>query len=120
MIGKYFPWPIPEELYEEYDAAAAWCNANGAYMADTEDGGLVVAFVPPPSEEELFSDLRANRDHRLNKTDYLMQPDYPIDSDLLEKVKAYRQYLRDLPSLEGAPWDGGGPETPWPVNPLEA
>lgn len=64
--------------------------------------------------------LRLRRDSLLAETDYLVQPDYPIDSDMLEQVKAYRQYLRDLPSLEGAPWDGGGPETPWPANPLEA
>lgn len=29
-------------------------------------------------------------------------------------VQAYRQALRDIPAQEGAPWDGGGKETPWP------
>ena len=48
--------------------------------------------------------------------------DYPLDNTLKEAVQLYRQALRDLPSQEGAPWDGGGEETPWPVMPagLEA
>ncbi|MDY0204729.1 MAG: phage tail assembly chaperone [Desulfovibrio desulfuricans] len=32
-------------------------------------------------------------------------------------IKAYRQFLRDLPAQEGAPWDGGGELTPWPELP---
>ena len=31
----------------------------------------------------------------------------------------YRQKLRDLPKEDGAPWDGGGEETPWPINPVK-
>ena len=44
-------------------------------------------------------------------------PDYPISDDQRAVVQAYRQALRDLPSQEGAPWDGGGEETPWPELP---
>ena len=43
--------------------------------------------------------------------------DYPLDNTLKEAVRLYRQALRDLPSQEGAPWDGGGKETPWPAAP---
>jgi hypothetical protein len=32
-------------------------------------------------------------------------------------IKAYRQFLRDLPAQEGAPFDGGGELTPWPHMP---
>lgn len=67
---------------------------------------------------ELFAALRAERDRRLAATDYLLAADYPLYGDEREAVIACRQALRDLPAREGAPWDGGGPETPWPVKPV--
>ena len=69
------------------------------------------------SEAARFERLRAERDRRLTATDYLLMPDYPISDDQLTAVQAYRQALRDLPAQEGAPWDGGGDETPWPELP---
>ena len=76
----------------------------------------------PPTEAELFQQLRTERDRRLAATDYLLMPDYPISDEQRAVLQVYRQALRDLPSQEGAPWDGGGEETPWPVMPagLEA
>lgn len=70
------------------------------------------------SEEARFERLRAERDRRLTTTDYLLMQDYPIVEGNLSVVKAYRQSLRDLPAQAGAPWDGGGPETPWPAEPV--
>ena len=69
------------------------------------------------SEEARFERLRAERDRRIAATDYLLMQDYPLDNTLKEAVRLYRQALRDLPSQEGAPWDGGGEETPWPEIP---
>lgn len=67
------------------------------------------------SEDSRFSRLRAERDKRIAATDYLLSADYPISQEKLEAVKAYRQALRDLPSQDGAPWDGGAEQTPWPA-----
>lgn len=74
------------------------------------------------SEAARFERLRSERDQRLAATDYLLMPDYPLSDDQRTILQVYRQALRDLPSQEGAPWDGGGEETPWPVMPagLEA
>lgn len=72
---------------------------------------------PAPTEAELFQQLRAERDRRLTATDYLLMQDYPIPADQLTAVQLYRQALRDLPAQSGAPWDGGGEETPWPEVP---
>ena len=72
---------------------------------------------PAPTEDELFQQLRAERDRRLSATDYLLMQDYQLNNTLKEAVQLYRQALRDLPSQEGAPWDGGGEETPWPELP---
>ena len=77
-------------------------------------------FTPPDVSEISFqrmSTLRTARDARLTATDKYMLPDYPISADNMAAVKAYRQALRDLPAQPGAPWDGGGTETPWPELP---
>ena len=66
------------------------------------------------SEAARFERLRAERDRRLSATDYLLMPDYPLNDTLKGAVQTCRQALRDLPAQEGAPWDGGGEETPWP------
>ena len=52
-----------------------------------------------------------------DKKDSLL-PDYPISADALVQAKAYRTALRDLPDQPGAPWDGGGELTPWPIKPV--
>lgn len=69
------------------------------------------------SEAARFERLRAERDRRLSATDYLLMQDYPLSGDQRTVLQVYRQALRDLPSQEGAPWDGGGEETPWPEIP---
>ena len=61
--------------------------------------------------------LRTERDARLAATDKYLLADYPISTEDLDKIKAYRQALRDLPARPGAPWDGGGELTPWPELP---
>lgn len=64
-----------------------------------------------------FSTLRAARESRLADTDKYLLPDYPITAEALARIKVYRAALRDLPDQPGAPWDGGGGETPWPEFP---
>lgn len=63
--------------------------------------------IPQPTEEEKRkqkeAEVRAQRDSLIAKTDYLLAPDYPISAKDLEKVKAYRQALRDVPAQEGFP-----------------
>lgn len=77
-----------------------------------------VTFTPPAaSSETLFASLRAERDRRIAATDYLIMPDYPLAEDYRAAVQSYRQALRDLPTKEGAPWDGGCEATPWPAMP---
>ena len=72
---------------------------------------------PAPTVEELFTTLRAERDKRIEETDYMAMPDYPLTDAKRKKLLAYRQALRDLPGQKDAPWDGGGEATPWPVKP---
>jgi hypothetical protein len=51
-------------------------------------------------ELEPYRLLRIQRDKLLKETDYLMNPDYPMTEEKKNKVKEYRQYLRDLPKTQ--------------------
>ena len=62
--------------------------------------------------ELLAFSLRTERDAKLEATDYLLAPDYPISPEDLEAVKAYRQALRDIPEQSGFPKN-----VQWPVEP---
>lgn len=85
------------ELYKE----VAVNDESGNKIATT------VEEIPQPTPEELRKkkedEVRAKRDSLIAKTDYLLAPDYPISAKDLEKVKAYRQALRDVPAQEGFP-----------------
>ena len=93
---------ITDEVYQEQQKEAA-AQKYQEWLND------------PESEAERFEKLRKLRDMRISATDYLLSADYPISAEKLEQVKNYRQALRDLPGQDGAPWDGGGSLTPWPL-----
>lgn len=92
------------ELYKE----VAVNDESGNKIATT------VEEIPQPTEEEKRAkkeaEVRAKRDDLISQTDYLLQPDYPISAEDLEKVKAYRQALRDIPEQEGFPDNVTWPE----------
>lgn len=94
------------ELYKE----VAVNDESGNKIATT------VEKIPQPTEEEKRAkkeaEVRAQRDSLIAKTDYLLAPDYPISAKDLEKVKAYRQALRDVPAQEGFPDNVVWPEEP--------
>ena len=94
--------------------AAAWCNARGdCYIDVNADGKYEILAIPAATTEELMGRLRNERNKRLAATDYLVLPDYPMSD--ASAIRTYRQALRDLPAQVGAPWDGGGENTPWPM-----
>lgn len=92
------------ELYKE----VAVNDESGNKIATT------VEEIPQPTEEEKRAkkeaEVRSKRDYLISQTDYLLQPDYPISAEDLEKVKAYRQALRDIPEQEGFPDNVTWPE----------
>lgn len=115
-IGMIFSPEYPPE-------AADWCNLRGdCYIGSIEpsvDGTPRWKILPvqPPTEDERMEWLREMRNRMLSDTDYLIMPDYPLDEESKQAIIEYRQKLRDLPEQDGAPWDGGGEETPWPEMP---
>lgn len=64
------------------------------------------------TDEQLASRVRSQRDSKLFRTDFYVQPDYPSDPEGLEAVKAYRQALRDIPEQSGFPRNVQWPEMP--------
>lgn len=77
------------------------------------DGRYFVAgHAPTMPQEEVVTQVRAERDRRLAETDWYMMPDYPSNPQNLEELKVYRQALRDLPKQEGFPRDVRWPDVP--------
>jgi hypothetical protein len=110
FIGKIFEGEYPPE-------AAVWCNAGGeAYIKEIEPMGSVRRFqivkAPEPTDEELSTQARTERDRKIAKTDYYMMSDYPSNPQNLEELKVYRQALRDVPKQEGFPRDVRWPDVP--------
>jgi hypothetical protein len=81
-----------------------------------EDLSWSVEKIPEKTEEEKLAEaeeqIRSKRDSLISDTDYLLMDDYPISSEDLEAVKAYRTALRDVPQQEGFPYDVVWPELP--------
>ena len=119
VIGKLcVPHPdddnVPDEVRRQFSAmwadVDAYAKAHPDMVTEEEPYSRTV-----PTTEELASCIRAERDRRITATDYLVMPDYPLDTDKLEEIKAYRQALRDLPQQPGFPWGGpDDPECTWP------
>ena len=114
-----YNWPLEPEAYEEEVApyVALWQaeKARREKVAAEAEAARLAEFN---SAAARFERLRAERDRRIAATDYLIMPDYPLAEDYRAAVQIYRQALRDLPTQEGAPWDGGGEATPWPAMPV--
>lgn len=102
-------WPFPDSEKVDFNVIRGY---DGKFYREGEE--------PVKSDEqikeELFASLKAEQEKRLSKYDYMFNSDYP-DSEFKELIKAYRQAVREINNLEGAPFDGGGENTPWPVEP---
>ena len=67
-------------------------------MSEAWQGKITVEEVADAADE-----IRARRDRLLAATDWAVLPDSPLDAQLLEEVKTYRQALRDVPQQERFP-----------------
>lgn len=77
----------------------------------------------PQFIEELFEILRMQRnmrfaeyDTKISQLERQKRLGFDVDAQISE-WDAYAQALCNLPEQQGAPWDGGGELTPWPVMP---
>ncbi len=95
-IGQIFEGEYPPE-------AAVWCNRNGAFIEEAEKNVFIIKALLKPTNEDLADQIRMKRNILLNETDKYMIEDYPISLERKEKMKVYRQTLRDLPEQSGFP-----------------
>lgn len=110
---------VTPELWESYVAPVLMRHANAKAEKDAADA---LALAKYNSEEGKFARLRDAVRVRLREVDFYFVDDYPLDdldADFVVELKAYRQALRDMTDQPGAPWDGGGDETPWPEKPVK-
>lgn len=91
-----------------------------------DDGTITFTPPEPPSNDELFSRLRSERDSRLSAVLWMRErhadelelgTETSLTPEQYTALLTYIQALRDLPAQPGAPWDGGGDLTPWPELP---
>ena len=75
-------------------------------------GSIAIVLTDAEYDTVLAASARQKRDRLIAATDYLVTPDYPIESDRLAKVKIYRQALRDIPEQSGFPRTITWPEKP--------
>ena len=79
---------------------------------DADVGDIAIYLTDAEYDTVLASSARHKRDRLIAATDYLVTPDYPIESDRLAKVKIYRQALRDIPKQSEFPRSITWPEKP--------
>lgn len=82
------------------------CDGTFSFeFEEREDKIVEVAVFHRYSDEAKAQQVRERRNLLLQQTDILVSvPDYPLRDGDKEKLIAYRQYLRDLPSEAEFPW----------------
>ena len=85
---------------ENYTAGAIWCNANHARINPET---YVIEEIPELTVNEKEKRVRLIRNGYSIKTDKYMLPDYPVTDTEKEKIRSYRQYLRNLPQQKNFP-----------------
>lgn len=64
-----------------------------------------INFVLEKNKKELEKNARDKRDKLLLETDKYMLPDYPIEEKEKDKIKEYREFLRNIPEQKNFPYD---------------
>lgn len=72
-------------------------QSNGLIIASDRAGKPVLQSPPPPTAEQMLSQLRTQRDLLLRESDWTQMTDSPLSASGRELWAAYRQALRDLP-----------------------
>ena len=91
-----------------------WVHTSADSPDNVSDkfGSIAIYLTDAEYDTVLAASARQKRDRLIAATDYLVTPDYPIESDRLAKVKIYRQALRDIPEQAGFPRTITWPEKP--------
>lgn len=123
-VNLYDPETGQGSVWKEEDAEQAMEQrgliSEEAWLAQVKEKQAAeydAWLADPTKDEERIEMLRAACEAKLAETDKLTLPDFPITEEQRQAVLAYRQAIRALNRQPGAPWDGGGEQTPWPEEP---
>lgn len=87
--------------------AAEFCNQNGLMFVVLPSNGTTRRYqiqpVPEMTPEEKEKFVRDRRNELLKATDFTQSSDAPFDAETKKRYAAYRQYLRDIPKMNGFP-----------------
>lgn len=93
------------DVVDAYFRKTVGLDIGQSALHDGDDGWEIVdGFAAKEAYDAVMAKrIRAERDAKLAKTDYLMMPDYPLDLERKTKVEEYRKALRDISKQEGWP-----------------
>lgn len=100
--GASIPRDAVEVSVQDYAALLAG-QATGKLILSNESGAPVLIDPPAHTTGQLAIVARTKRNKLIADTDYVLFSDYPVTTDRLNAVKAYRQALRDITTQPGFP-----------------
>lgn len=118
QTGIIYSWsdvePSAESLVEDEAVIETPLTfVPGKYFKVDLKSKTVYEIVYAAPAEADWTLVRQMRTALLTQTDYVMTADYPIEPELLDRVKAYRTALRNITTTFKTP-----EEVVWPENPL--
>lgn len=93
-------------IFDPLNIGVSYFDEYGEQHAATDD-----AVDQPYTEAEALTALRAERNRRLEASDYTQLPDVTLSPAQVEAWRVYRQELRDI--TDGLQWG----VTTWPAKP---
>lgn len=100
------------EITSEEHAALLAAQSAGRRIQPDANGYPVAVDPPPPTDAELATAIRAERDTRITSSDWTQLPDVPLTAAQKSDWAAYRQALRDVTAQPTFPQS-----VTWPVPP---
>jgi hypothetical protein len=98
---KWIPFTASSDDIEQH--------GRDIYQAALDMGPADYVSPPPPSNEEIAAQVRAQRNRLLSASDWTQVADAPVDQ---AAWATYRQALRDVPQQDGFPGS-----VVWPTEP---
>ena len=100
------------EITSDEHAALLTAQSIGKRIEADANGYPVAVDPPPPTDAELATAIRAERDTRITSSDWTQLPDVPLTAAQKSDWAAYRQALRDVTAQPTFPQS-----VTWPVPP---
>jgi hypothetical protein len=100
------------EITDDEHAALLEAQARGQVIQADASGKPVAVALPRPTDEQLATSIRAERDAKLAACDWTQIADAPLSAEVKAAWATYRQALRDVTAQETFPASVTWPEEP--------